>query len=126
MPSLTELFTQPPYAVPETYNTPLAPLPELQFRQWVADNSVPFDPNAGVTDYDMRGFWQALMQQQPRAVTAINANDGLMHYPDIWKTPLHQSFSADSQWANPATPRWNEYDQLEAPSGRIVFDERKR
>jgi hypothetical protein len=49
-----------------------------------------------------------------------------MHYPDYWKTPLHETFSADSQWAGPVAPMWNELDQLISPGGRILFDERNR
>jgi hypothetical protein len=110
----------------DTYNTPLGFLDELAFRQWVADNHVPFDPNAqGPTDYDMRGFYQGLQQQNPHAVTGENQNDGKMHFSDYWKTPLHQSFSSESQWAGPTTPSWNSLDQLVTPGGRIVFDERR-
>lgn len=66
-----------------SFDTKLDPLQEFAFRQWVEDNRVPFDPNAkGPTDYDMRGFYQGLTQQNPRAVTATNQNDGRLHFPD--------------------------------------------
>jgi hypothetical protein len=108
-----------------TYNTPLAPEQEAQFRAWVAQNAVPFDPNAHVTDYDMRGFWKAIQEGDPRAATAVDPNDGKLHYNDYWKTPYHESFSNESQWANPATaPHWNEKDQLVAPDGRVLYDDR--
>lgn len=117
-----------PYMRPSNgnFNTALPPLDEMAFRSWVSQNKVPFNLDAPVTDYDMRGFYQGLQQQNPRAVSAVNQNDGQMHYPDYWKTPLHETFSADSQWAAPVAPRWNEQDQLIAPSGRILFDERLR
>jgi hypothetical protein len=117
-----------PYVKPGggDYNTQLQPLNEMAFRQWIQQNRVPFNPDAQQSDYDMRGFYQGLQQQNPRATSAVNPNDGRMHYPDRWKTPLHETFSADSQWAGPVAPRWNEQDQLIAPSGRIIFDERKR
>lgn len=117
-----------PYVQPNAagFNTSLAPLDEMAFRSWLTQNNVPFNPDAGVTDYDMRGFWRGLQQQNPRAVSGINPNDNQLHYPDFWKTPLHQTFSGESQWANPVAPRWNEQDQLIAPSGRILFDERNR
>lgn len=115
-----------PYAQPGPYATALAPMDELSFRTWVKDNNVPFDPSAQQSDYDMRGFWQGLNQQNPRAVTAINPNDSQMHFPDYWKTPLHQSFSAESKYATPVAPQWNEQDQLISPGGRILFDERNR
>lgn len=108
------------------FNTPLSMLDELAFRAWVKENNVPFNLDAATTDYDMRGFYRGLQQQNPRAVSSMNANDGRMHYPDYWKTPLHQTFSQDSQWAGPMAPRWNQQDQLIAPSGRIMFDERNQ
>jgi len=108
-----------------TYNTPLPPEQEAQFRQWVAAHGVPFDPAAATTDYDMRGFWRALQSQDPRAVSAVDPNDQRLHYPDYWKTPYHESFSAESQWANPATaPSWNEKDQLVTPEGVVIYDDR--
>jgi hypothetical protein len=109
-----------------TYNTPLGQLGEMAFRQWVQDNRVPFNPDATAPqDYDMRGFYQGLQQQNPKAMTAVNANDGQLHFPDYWKTPLHRSFSNESQWAPPTAPSWNNLDQLVTPGGRIVFDERR-
>lgn len=108
------------------FNTPLDAGNELAFRAWVSENKVPFDVNAAQSDYDMRGFWTALQNDDPRAKSAVNANDGQMHYPDVWKTPSHESFSQDSQWAGPMAPRWNEQDQLIAPSQRILIDEKKR
>jgi hypothetical protein len=62
-------------------------------------------------------------QGHPRAVGAIDPNDGQMHYPDCWKTPYHETFSAESQWP---LPTWNAEDQLIAPSSRIMFDDRNR
>lgn len=108
------------------FNTQLPPLQEMMFRNWVSQNKVPFDPGAGVTDYDMRGFWSALQGGHPKAVSAVNQNDGQMHYPDYWKTPYHESFSGDSQWAGPNAPKWNDKDQLVAPDGKVIYDERKR
>jgi len=109
----------------DSFTTGLSPTQETGFQQWVKQNNVPFNPQQGLQDYDMRGFYQALMAKDPRAMTAVNPNDSQLHYPDYWKTPYHKSFSAESQWANPQTaPVWNEKDQLVTPSGAIVFDER--
>lgn len=113
-----------PFKPGASFDTQLPPLQEMAMRQWVADNKVPFNPNAGATDYDMRGFYRALMQGNPQARAAINPNDNQMHYPDYWKTPQHQSFSNESQWAGPNTPQWVNDSQLAAPNGRVVFDER--
>jgi hypothetical protein len=107
---------------PATYKTELTPMEEQLFQAWVAQNKVPTAGN----DYDMRGFYRALVSGDPRAKSAIDPNDSRMHYPDFWKTPQHQTFSNESQWALPNSPAWNEQDQLVSPGGRVVFDDRKR
>jgi len=109
-----------------SYNTTLSPLDEFAYRQWVAQNNVPTDPNSiAPQDYDMRGFYRALQQGNPMAKSAIDPNDNRLHYPDFWKTPMHQTFSNQSQWASPNAPQWtpNE-DQLAASNGRILFDDK--
>ena len=123
MPSLRNL--------PEDYDTKLKLADELAFRAWLAQNKVPFDPEAGTTDYDMRGFWQAAQQQRPGMEASVNPNDLKMHYPDAFKTPQHQSFSRESQWAGPDAPRWLEssasagpVSRLVNPKGETVFDEK--
>jgi len=115
----------PPFQAGRSYDTKLNPLQELLFRQWVGDNNVPFNPDAaGPTDYDMRGYWQGLQSGHPMArPTEINPNDNQPHFTDYYKTPLHQTFSAESQWAGPDAPRWINGSQLAAPNGRVVFDE---
>jgi hypothetical protein len=108
------------------FNTQLPQMDEFQFRQWLQDKNVPFDPNNQQQDYDMRGYWQGLQQGNPRAVSGMNANDGQLHFSDNWKTPYHQSFSNESKYAAPNAPQWVNDSQLAAPSGRIVFDEKNR
>src|ERR1700744_1511414 len=111
----------------KNFSTPLSPPQEQQFRQWVSTKKVPFDPSDPTPDYDMRGFWKALQTGDKRAQTAIDPNDGKMHFPDYWKTPYSATFSAESQWANPKTaPKWNDKDQLVTPSGTVVYDDRTR
>jgi hypothetical protein len=107
-----------------TFNTSLPLRDEISFNKWVMDNNVPFDPRADVSDYDMRGFWQALQAGDERATSAINPNDGKPHWPDYWKTPYHETFSSHSQWANETAPQWNEQDQLVGLDGAVLFDER--
>lgn len=112
------------YAAQANYFTALSPEDEMQFRQWITANDVPFNPADAISDYDMRGFWKALQMQDPRAMSSINPNDHRIHYPDIWKTPYHDTFSADSQWAMPGAPKWKG-SQLVLPNGEVVFDEEK-
>jgi hypothetical protein len=109
-----------------TYNTALPDQQEVKFRSWVKGNNVPFDPDQKNADYDMRGFYVAAQAGDPRTVTSINPNDRKPHYDDYWKTPYHKSFSAESQWADPAkAPKWNETDQLVTPDGTVIFGERE-
>lgn len=119
------MAAQPPFKPGSSYNTQLDPISELLFRSWAQANKVPFNPEApGPSDYDMRGYWRGLSSGQPMArPSEVNANDGLMHYPDYYKTPLHQTFSAESQWAGPSAPQWVNGHQQASPSGRVVFDE---
>lgn len=112
-----------------SYNTQLNPQQEQQFRAWLQQapphdfGRREFNPNAPVTDYDMRGFWLAQQAGDPRATEVVKP-DGV-HRNDYWKTPYDKSFSAESQWADPAkAPRWNDKDQLVMPDGTVIFDER--
>lgn len=110
----------------EEYQTRLDAEKERAFLNWVQKNQVPFNPKMSVQDYDMRGFWQALQNKDPRAVSAIDPNDNKIHYPDYWKTPYHETFSNESQWATQNAPSWNESDQLVDKSGKVVFDDKNR
>ena len=113
--------------VPANYNTQLSPLDEMAFRQWAARNNVPFNVDVPTSDYDMRGFYQALQQGDPRARTGVDPNDQRLHYSDIYKTPAHETFSNQSYYAAPVAPQWSaDETQLLAPGGRILFDERPR
>jgi hypothetical protein len=115
-----------PYASSGPYQTFLPPAQEGQFRQWVGANNVPFDPNRSTQDYDMRGFWNALQSGDPRAASAINPNDQQLHYPDTWKTPMHQGFSNQSIYAKDVAPQWIDEARLASPGGRILLDETRR
>lgn len=106
-----------------SYNTPLSPDEEASFRVWVKSNNVPFDIGKSVTDYDMRGFWKALNAGDPRAKSAVNPNDRMLHYPDYWKTPYNATFSNQSQWANPKTaPMW-QGSVYRMPNGPILYND---
>ncbi len=113
-----------PYLKPgaSNFTTQLAPDEEGAFRNWVAQNHVAFDPAQTTPDYDMRGFWK----QNAGGGTAVNPNDGKIHYPDTFKTPYDLTFSRESQFAAPSAPAWNDKDQLVTPDGKIQYDERAR
>jgi hypothetical protein len=119
------MAAQPPFRPGQSYDTPLDPLTEMQFRAWVKQNGVPFNPDAsGPADYDMRGYFLGLQRGQPMArPSEVNPNDNRPHYTDYYKTPMHQTFSAESQWAGQDAPQWVNDRQLAAPSGRILHDE---
>ena len=120
----SEYGTQPP-VMQGGYITKLDPLSQMAFENWVEKNNVPYNP-AQNADYDMPGFWKALTSNDPRAATAINPNDQQLHFPDYWKTPYHQSFSNESQYAAPGAPAWNDKDQLVGKGGNVVVDEPKQ
>ncbi len=91
------------YAKPGPYKTQLQPEEENKFQSWVKQNKVPWQ-DSPTSDYDMRGYWKA--QQSGQAHTEINPVDQKPHYPDTWKTPYHQTFSNESQYALPTAGRW--------------------
>lgn len=125
MPSQFSLPPSNTRNTPATYRTELTPMEEQMFQAWVAQNKVPVD-DSPKADYDMRGFYRALLNGDPRATSAVDPNDKRMHYPDTWKTPQHETFSNQSQWALPSAPGWNAQDQLVSAGGRVLFDDRKR
>lgn len=114
------------YAQRGPYQTSLAAPDEASFREWVGKNMVPFQPASNdPQDYDMRGFYQGLTSGDSVAQTALNSNDGRLHYPDKWKTPYHHSFSAESQYAQPNAPRWiNDHQLADPATGDVIWDER--
>lgn len=114
------------YAKQGDYQTQLPPEQEKAFQAWVEQNKVPFDSAQKVQDYDMRGFYQALQNKDPKAVSGIDPNDQQIHYPDYWKTPYHESFSNESQWATEGAPKWNDKDQLVDKSGKVIFDDKAK
>jgi hypothetical protein len=102
------------------YRTQLSPAEEKEFQQWRAVTNAPH-VDSRQADYDMRGFFKALREGDPRATTAVNPSDGQIHYPDDWKTPFHRTFSDRSIYAQPGAPSWHG-DALVSPDGRIIHD----
>lgn len=106
------------------YFTKLSPAQETQFRDWIKKNNINFDPNAKITDYDMRGFWLA-QQQGKTPQTAINPYDRKLHFTDEFKTPYDRTFSNQSRYAHKNAPHWQDNRYLISPSGQIIFDQSK-
>lgn len=108
--------------------TVLPPDQETQFRTWISQNKVRFDPADPNQDYDMRGFWKAYSNpKDPEhrfAVTRVDPYDKELHYTDYWKRPNHPTFSTDSKYAKnvPNAPHWEKDRFLVTPDGRTIFD----
>ena len=117
---LPSLDGSPPtmrWAKPGPYVTQLSPVEEYTFQQWVSKNKIPWrdQPNA---DYDMRGFWKAMSAGDARASRATSNQ----HFPDVWKTPYHKSFSNESIYAKPNAPRWVG-NNLVDDKGHVIYQE---
>lgn len=112
------------YAKPmSSYQTSLSADQETKFEQWVKTNHIPFDPSEDHPDYDMRGYWQDIASKGG-SKTAVNQNDGKIHFPDTYKTPYHHSFSNESKYATSDAPRWVNDHQLADAQGNVLFDEK--
>jgi hypothetical protein len=110
------------FALPSAtnYQTVLTPGMETQFRDWVEHNHILFDPSAPIVDYDMRGYWQALMsgQAEPPGVEP----GGQTGFPDTYKTPYDTTFSNESRYATGDNPfRWQGDDLIDTRNGQLVF-----
>ena len=100
------------------------------YQTWSMMNSVPQS-----NDYDMPGFYAALMSGNPDATSGVNPNDQQMHFPDQFKRPNHPSFSTDSMYARasglPNVPSWRGGDlpgggaswSLRDPDGAPIIQE---
>lgn len=104
-------FAQPAAGV-RPYQTDLRPADELAFRGWLKQHNVPFDPNARIADYDMRGFWKGGGRNA--------APNG--HFPDTYKTPYDTTFSGESKYAVSGTPfKWQGNTLVDSRNGQVVF-----
>lgn len=105
------------FAHPGPYDTPLTPPEEGQFRQWVQQNKVPFDVQAKVNDYDMRGYWKDMLAGKAEQWKGQGS-----HFPDTYKTPYDTTFSAESKYAKPGTPFvWKGDNLIDKRDGSVVF-----
>ncbi len=109
-----------PYAKPGPYITQLKPDQQVAFQQWVKANNVPYNPSAAA-DYDMPGYWRDVASKG-RTETAINPVDQRLHFPDTYKTPSHQSFSAESRYATPDNPfKWRGETLLDTRTDQPIY-----
>lgn len=122
-------------AMPDTERTKLDDEGEANFQTWVhrlnqKTEANPelgfkvFDPTQAYPDYDMRGYYKAMMAGDPNAQQSDNG-----HFPDTWKTSRHNSFSTDSMYATPTAPHWVEHPdrwELTNPDGTIRSVEQKK
>jgi hypothetical protein len=104
------------------YMSKLSPDDERLFRGWLSIVKVPgFDPDVAMNDYDLRGFWRAWRRGDPLATSAVGP-DGHIHYPDIWKTPYHETFSNESRYATRKAPKWTDDGRaLIAEDGSVIW-----
>lgn len=121
-PPLIEPRHQQYGAKPGPYETKLSPLEERAFRKWVDDTQAPFIADDPGMDYDMRGFWKALMRGDKTARSAVDERDGRLHYPDKWKKPHHPLFSNESIYATKDAPHWKDDRYLIDSFNNVLFD----
>lgn len=113
-----------PFALPPIdrgsgpYQTPLSDANEAKFRAWVKREQIWFNPNAAITDYDMRGYW--LSVGGPKTGGPIHAQG--VHFTDRFKTPYDTTFSRESMYATSNNPfRWKGDDLIDARTGQLIF-----
>ena len=97
-PRMEEILALPPQ---QAYNTQLSPQEELAYRQWMQaightpERGYAVDQNYNGQGYDYRGFFK---KNGP-----VPIGEG-QHFTDEFKTPYHETFSNESQYAQPGTP----------------------
>jgi hypothetical protein len=110
-----------PAAAAPSYKTALGPDDESNFQDWVKKSKVPFDPSPQ-SDYDMRGYYKAMVDNPSSVKQSKSDFDGTMHFPDTWKTPYHKTFSNESIYAPDDAPHWED-NRLIDKTGKLVADE---
>lgn len=112
------------------YQTDLNPVEEMMFQFWQQRTLKPGQWTDGKSsDYDMRGYFKAMISGDPLAKPAVNPDDNRIHFPDRWKTPYHETFSNESIYSADVAPMWKETPDewvLISPSGRIIKKEKKQ
>lgn len=95
---------------------------EAKYQSWAKQQGL--NPNDNT--YDMRGYYKDVVKKGKNN-SQKSAFDGQTHYPDTYKTPLHESFSRESKYAKKDAPQWrgdaeNGY-QLVDKNGTVLKDE---
>lgn len=109
---------------PSDWITKLDPKAEASYQKWA--KGVGQDPNG--KDYDLRGYYKDIVSKGQNQ-QALNPSDNKMHFPDTYKTPLHESFSGESRYADPKKnpPAWAGNDKegwkLTGKDGKVYKDE---
>lgn len=79
------------------WQTPLDAMKEQFFRAWLQQGHINFDPDNPNPDYDMRGWWQAMMQGAPNAT--YNLSEQLTPlFPPSFTTPWSLDFGPESKF----------------------------
>ena len=108
-----DFFHKYAHRIGGSYFTGLHRDEEDAFEEWVKRYRVPFDVNAGVSDYDMRGFWK-------HTGGAPYAGHGA-HFPDTFKTPYDTMFSRESRYATRDNPfDWVGNDLVNVHTGKLI------
>lgn len=94
------------------YRTRLSKEDEAAFQQWFAQirDRLGRDLDAEDPGYDYRGLWHS-MRLGGRG-PGMDPSSGEIHFPDTFKTPQHPTMSAESVYAPPGAPQWNQNDVL--------------
>ena len=108
---------------------------ETRFQAWAKENKIPGETASGKEDptfsaadntYDMRGYWKKYAAEGKTA-GGINPADKKWHFTDEFKTPYHETFSAESKYALPSAPHWQGSDKegwkLVDKNGKVIKDE---
>jgi len=104
-----------------SYITRLSPKDERAYMRWFIEMASKLGRDLDPNDpgYDMRGLWRAMQLGHPGP--ARDPYSGDIHFPDTFKTPLHPTLSAESIYAPPGSPTWNDQGVLVDPQGAATL-----
>jgi hypothetical protein len=105
------------YATAGPYFTPLSKDQENQYQSWLGGVSkmVGHELDPDDLTYDMRGYWKDIVNTGQWDSSAFTTG---AHFPDIYKTPYHPTFSRESRYALPTAPAWLNDTLMDPLTGR--------